>query len=385
VGTFGNFGYKELYAEYQKLNPNVTIKEQVAEYNKHHEALQTKLVAGSGAPDIAAVDEGFIVQFRSQADKFANLNELGADKVKDRWLPWKWQQSLSGDGSTQVGLGTDVGGLAMCYRKDLFEKAGLPSDREEVAKLLPTWDAFIETGNTFVAKSGGAKWVDAATNMFNPILAQQSEGYFNKDDQLVIDSAPGVRTAWDTTMRMIAAKQSANLAAFSPQWNAGFKNGAFATVACPAWMMGYIKDQAPATAGKWDIAPIPGGGGNWGGSFLTIPKQGKNQQEAYKLAEWLTAPEQTLKIFKATGNLPSQVELYDNPEVLALKNDFFSGAPVGEIFTGTAESLQPQYLGSKNGPVRQAVESVIKLVEQGKQTPDAGWSKAIEDAKRAAA
>jgi cellobiose transport system substrate-binding protein len=35
-------------------------------------------------------------------------------------------------------------------------------------------------------------------------------------------------------MRMIAAKQSANLAAFSPQWNAGFKNGAFATVACPA-------------------------------------------------------------------------------------------------------------------------------------------------------
>jgi cellobiose transport system substrate-binding protein len=78
-------------------------------------------------------------------------------------------------------------------------------------------------------------------------------------------------------------------------------------------MMGYIKDQAPATAGKWDIAPIPGGGGNWGGSFLTIPKQSKNQQEAYKLAEWLPAPEQTLKIFKATGNLPSQVELYDTP------------------------------------------------------------------------
>jgi cellobiose transport system substrate-binding protein len=74
-----------------------------------------------------------------------------------------------------------------------------------------------------------------------------------------------------------------------------------------------------------------------------------------------------------------------HPEVLALKNDFFSGGPVGEIFTGTAESLQPQYLGSKNGPVRQAVESVIKLVEQGKQAPDAGWSKAVEDAKRAAA
>jgi cellobiose transport system substrate-binding protein len=120
------------------------------------------------------------------------------------------QQSLSGDGSTQVGLGTDVGGLAMCYRKDLFEKAACPRIARRSPSCSPR-DAFIETGNTFVAKSGGAKWVDAATNMFTPDPGQQSEGYVNKDDQLVIDSAPGVRTAWDTTMRMIAAKQSANL------------------------------------------------------------------------------------------------------------------------------------------------------------------------------
>ncbi len=55
-------------------------------------------------------------------------------------------------------------------------------------------------------------------------------------------------------MEMISKKESAGLAAFSPEWNAGFKQGKFATVACPAWMMGYIKDQAPDTtpaSGTW--------------------------------------------------------------------------------------------------------------------------------------
>ena len=55
---------------------------------------------------------------------------------------------MSADGKTQIGLGTDVGGLAMCYRTDLFEKAGLPTDRDAVSKLWPTWDDFINVGKT---------------------------------------------------------------------------------------------------------------------------------------------------------------------------------------------------------------------------------------------
>ena len=62
--------------------------------------------------------------------QFVDLNKYGADKLKDQWLPWKWEQSLAADGKTQIGLGTDIGSLAICYRKDLFKKAGLPTDRD---------------------------------------------------------------------------------------------------------------------------------------------------------------------------------------------------------------------------------------------------------------
>ena len=78
-------------------------------------------------------------------------------------------------------------------------------------------------------------------------------------------------------MNAIKLHEDKGLVAFAADWNAGFKNGTFATVTCPAWMMGYIQGQAPDASGKWNIADVPGGGGNWGGSFLTVTKQSQHQ------------------------------------------------------------------------------------------------------------
>ncbi len=381
VNFWGDFGLQDLATEYEKANPNVKIRLNAGDYAQQHQNLQKFLVANQGAPDIAAIDEGFIVQFRNQADKFMNLNEMGADKYEAKYLDWKWQQSLAPDG-TQIGLGTDIGGLAMCYRRDLFEKAGLPTERDEVSALWPDWDAFIETGKRYVEGSGGQKFVDAATNVFNPVLAQQEVGYFTENEELALEGGPKV--AWDTATKVLEADISANLAAFTPEWNNAFKTGKFAALACPAWMMGYIQGQAPKTKGQWDIADIPGEGGNWGGSFLTVPKQGKNVEEAYKFIEYAVQPDNQIKIFKKVGNLPSQPALYDEPAVKGFKNPFFNNAPVGEIFTKTALDLRPQYLGKRNGQVRTAVDNVLSKVQQGKTDADAGWAEAQEEAQKAA-
>ncbi|GAA1403057.1 extracellular solute-binding protein [Catellatospora coxensis] len=380
IAFWGDFGLDELKAKYEAANPNVKIVLNSGEYNAQHEDLQKKLIAGSGAPDIAAIDEGFIVSFRSQADKFVNLLDKGASKYQDKYLGWKWKQSLSADGKTQIGLGTDVGGLAMCYRTDLFKAAGLPTARDEVSKLWPTWDEFIKTGQNYTAKSK-KKFVDNATNLFNPILGQQPVGFYDESETLKMDGGP--KAAFDLTLKSIEAGLSANLPAWSPEWNAAFVKGDFAVLACPAWMQGHIKNTAPDTAGKWDVAAIPGGGGNWGGSFLTVPKQGKNVDEAYKLLEWLIQPEQQIEIFKKVGNLPSQPALYKDPAIADFKNPFFSDAPVGTIFSKTAEGLTPQYLGKKNGPTRVAVENVINSVQAGTTKPGDAWAQAVKEAEKA--
>ena len=117
---------------------------------------------------------------------------------------------------------------------------------------------------------------------------------------------------------------------------------------CPGWMLGVISGNAADTKG-WDIANVfPGGGGNWGGSYLTVPAQGKNIEAAKKLAAWLTAPEQQLKAFTAAGTFPSQVDAYTSADLLDATNEYFNNAPTGAILIDRANAVTvAPYKGAK--------------------------------------
>jgi cellobiose transport system substrate-binding protein len=276
----------------------------------------------------------------------------------------------------------------MCYRRDLFEKAGLPTDRDAVAELWPTWDDFIATGERFQKGIGGddVHFIDSATNTYNSILMQSGDHtYFDQDGTFVMDSNSAVKDAWDESVKMVDAGISAKLKSFSNEWNAGFKNGAFATVACPAWMTGYIQEQAgDANAGKWDITKVPGGGGNWGGSFLGVPTSSEHQDLAIELAYFLTSADGQLSAFQSVGNLPSNPTLYGKPALKDATNAYFSDAPVGRLFVAGARNLEPVYLGAKNQPVRDAVENALRSVESGQRSSSEGWTAALQDGQAAA-
>jgi cellobiose transport system substrate-binding protein len=384
VGLFGDFGYHDLYAKYEKSHPNIDIKEDIESYADHHSNLAKHLAVGSGADDIESVEVGFIAQFKSQPSLFVNMNKLGAKNLQKQWLAWKWKQSVASNGA-QIGLGTDVGSLAICYRRDLFKKAGLPSSRAAVSALWPTWDKFIAVGKRFQKNAPkGVSFIDAGSNVFNAIIGQLNPAYYDAHGKVIVGTNPKVKAAWKTTMSAIQAHETAGLAAFSNDWNTGYKKGTFATVTCPAWMMGYIQGQAPKTKGKWDIASVPGGGGNWGGSFLTVPKQGSHAKEAYDLAKFLTSPASEAYIFKQTGNLPSQPKLLKSKAVLGFKNPFFSNAPVGKIFGTSAMKLKPQILGKHQGDIQTASSNAIQRVEQHKQSPEKSWKQFLKDVKAVA-
>jgi cellobiose transport system substrate-binding protein len=395
VDVFGTFGYTEagLYKKYQDLHPNVTIVERgtgIGLGDENTKLTQWMAANGAGAGDIVALEEGTITQFKGIANQFANLLDYGAGSLQSNFLPWKWEEGMTSDGKL-LGLGTDVGSMAMCYRSDLFAKAGLPTDPAQVAALWPDWNAFITAGQKFEQKSGGVKFVDAATNLYNTVLMQTAGNdtgytYFDKSDNLVLDKNADIKTAWDTTVKMMQAGLSAGYTSFSDDWTAGFKSSKFATVACPAWMLGVIQGNAgDSLSGKWNVTKSPGNGGNWGGSFLAVPKNGPNVAAAADLAKFLTSPDSQLAVFQKEANLPSAQVLYNNPDFLATKNAYFSNAPIGQIFGPSAASLKPVYLGAKNQPVRTAVENALLSVEQGKRTPDQAWQDALKNGAAAAA
>jgi cellobiose transport system substrate-binding protein len=144
-------------------------------------------------------------------------------------------------------------------------------------------------------------------------------------------------------------------------------------------MMAFIQEQAKSSAGKWDVATVPGGGGNWGGSWLTVPRQTKHPVEATALAEWLTAPEQQAEVFRASGNFPSTVSLYADPVIRDFTSPFFNNAPLGRIFSTSVTRLVPQYMGPRSGDINTRIINGLTRVEQGRDTPDESWRKVLKE------
>jgi len=201
VGLFGDFGYHDLYAQYMRAHPNVEIKEEIQDYGTHHTQLAQRLATGAGAADIEAVEVGFIPQFTAIPSKFVDLRQYGATGLKGRWLPWKYQQAVARSGQV-IGLGTDVGSLAICYRKDLFKKAGLPTNRDQVSKLWPTWDGYIAAGKRFQAHSPkGVRFFDSGSNVYNAMIAQISPAYYDAKGKLIAATNARVKAAWSTVIR----------------------------------------------------------------------------------------------------------------------------------------------------------------------------------------
>ncbi|MGC4941962.1 extracellular solute-binding protein [Kribbella sp. DT2] len=386
VKTFGQFGYDDLVAQYEASHPGVKVKQDnIAKLADYTPKLQQWLTAGSGAGDVVALEEGILIKLMAKPDQFVNLLDHGAASLKGNFLDWKWQQALTPDGGTLIGLGTDIGAQGMCYRTDLFAKAGLPTDRAKVGALWPTWDGYLATGKKFAQANTGATFFDTAGTVYQNILMQQGDQtYFDRENKLIAATNPGVRSAWDQTVAMIGAGLSGKLQMWSPQWNAGFKQGSFATIPCPAWMLGQIKDQAgPENAGKWDVARVPGQGAVRGGSFLAVPAQSKHPKEAAELAKFLTSPQGQTAAFTAKNNFPSSPQAIDDPAVASAVNEYFSNAPVGKIFGQSAKSLKPVYLGPDNQVVGDGIGDALTAIEQGKLGPDQAWTKAMNDAERA--
>ncbi|WP_030206197.1 ABC transporter substrate-binding protein [Streptomyces sp. NRRL S-87] len=379
VDLFGSFGYKEagLYTEYETLHPNVTIKqtdtEDEADYWK---SLQTRLAGGGGLADVQGIEAGRIASVaQQQTDRFEDLRKYGAQSLEASFAPAKWA-AATGRGGEVIGLGTDVGPEAMCYRTDLLKQAGLPTDRTELAKRWSTWAGYLELGKQYKAKAGTkSAWLDSVGSLYSVMIGQEKERYYNAEGELVWETNPALKTAWDTSVAASDAGLSAKLDQWSPQWNQAFAAGSFATLPCPAWMLGYIKGQAgEAGKGKWDVAALPGGAGNWGGSYLAVPKAAKHKKEAYELVKWLTAPEQQAKVFTKQGNFPSSTGAI--AKIADATDPYFSGAPIGKIFGAAAQAAPVQVLGIHDQNVAQQITNALSGVERKGTAPDKAWDDA---------
>ncbi len=384
ITTFGTFGYDDLYAEYEEANPGITIEATNIDTggNARTDAF-TKLAAGSGLSDIVAVEEGWLGEIMGVADRFTDLRDYGIEDRKGDWLEWKYDQATDAEGRV-IGYGTDIGPQGICYNRPAFEAAGLPTDREEVAALLGgDWENYFDVGRQYNEATGKA-WYDHSGFVWNAMVNQLPEGYYTADGELNVEGNSDLEERFQ--LLGAATEDGLSAAQSAWDWNGGksFVDGTFATFVCPGWMLGVVQGQVEAGGGDaasgWDFADVfPGGAANWGGAFLTVPTTSEHPEEAAKLADWLTQPEQQIKQFEAAGTFPSTIEAQETLAADATPNEFFNDAPVGAILAERAQGVQAQFKGPDDSVIQENVFGpALTSLDQGDTDTQGAWQEALQ-------
>jgi cellobiose transport system substrate-binding protein len=216
--------------------------------------------------------------------------------------------------------------------------------------------------------------MDSSTGLFNAMIYGDEKQFYDEDGKLIYQDNPTVKNAWDLAAKAASTGLTAKLRQFQPGWDPGLSNSTFATTVCPAWMLAHISEKAgPANKGKWDVAKAPKGA-NWGGSFLGVMDKSPVKKEAEKLVAWLTAPEQQAYIFQKIANFPSSKTAIDMPAVANGTSDYFSGAPIGQIFGDAAKEIPAkQVLGRKDGAIKDTFSAGLQLIESQGKSSDSAW------------
>jgi cellobiose transport system substrate-binding protein len=341
--------------------------------------LVTTLAAGTSVPDITGVKGEDIASFLPNANRFLDLNELGFKKISSQYLDWKVKLAQSKDGK-QIGFPIDIGPTALYYREDLFAKAGLPTDPAKLAAQTKTWEEYFALGTELHKALPGTFLVNNTSAVFSNVVGQGTKRFIDANNHFIGDQ-DHIRTAWTTAVRPYQLGIDGKINDSS--WNAAVSKGVLGSELGPAWHALDIEQAAPGTKGKWRVAPMPGGPANNGGSYLALPKQCRNPEEAFKIISWILSPANDARGFTDAAIFPAAPAAYKLPAMTG-GDAFFGGQKIIEVFGPAAQAIPVSYEAPADAAVAAPYYTELSNIEAKGKNPDAAWKDAVSQAKQIA-
>ncbi|MFT4279949.1 ABC transporter substrate-binding protein [Microbacterium sp.] len=382
--SFTGIGQKDAVNAYLEKKPDAKVKlSEVGSTTETATAL-TAALAGGKVPDLVLIQGDDLPKFVANPGNFIDLRTLGGDDLGEGYLDWAVDASTAEDGSF-ICLPTDVGGLGLAYRADLFEKAGLPTDPDEVAAAWSTWDDFIALGEKYTEATGEPFVDNVSTTIFFAAVNQVSQKYYSADGKTIYADNPEVKDAFQVGVDAYEAGISAHIDAWSTGWGPGKANGAFAVTTAPSWILSGLKNDAPDTAGKWRVTSLPGIGGNWGGSCLAIPARAKNPAGAWQYIQTMQSPEGQIEHFERSGTFPAADAALESDAVKGYTDEFFGDSPIGRVISDSVLNFRSFYNGPDTSAIGGAFLNALIAMEAGNTAPADAWQTGVDAADQAVA
>ena len=265
---------------------------------------------GRATPDLAQLGNTWVPEFAALS-ALAPLDErVAASNAVDPGdhFPGIWDTNRIDD--QLFGVPWYVDTRVLFYRSDLLAAAGY----EAMPRTWAQWQAAMAAVTTAGGEGRYAILLPLNEWPQPVILGLQAGSTLLKDhDTRGAFAAPEFRQAFDFYVDIfrqgwappVANNEVANL-------YQEFERGTFAMYISGPWNLGEFRRRLPAELQPhWATAPLPGRTGEHpgvslaGGSSLVLFRGSKHQDAAWRLIEFLSQPEQQVRFFALTGDLPA--------------------------------------------------------------------------------
>ncbi|MEW2809660.1 extracellular solute-binding protein [Streptomyces massasporeus] len=343
--------------------------------------VRTSLAARAYVPDLTVVNNDNLATFFPDEDEFLDLRDLGADSVRDRYLDWKWKACFAPTGR-MIGFPLDAGPTALYYRRDLFERAGLPHEPADVAEELSGWEEFIDAGRTLRRKGPGKPClVSNIGNVFQQVLLQSPKQFVDADNRFIGDQEH-IRRAWDLSVDILRQGLSARITDGTPDFNAAMSGGRVATMTTAVWAINGLKDTAPKTSGSWRLTTLPDGPCNYGGSYVTLTRYCREPEAAFAFLTWLLSPVNQLESYQEMALFPTTPASYADP-AMHKPDPFFGGQQPIDVFGPAARKAPVVYFSPYEETANTPFFQELTNVETLGKNPHRAWRDAVNTAETA--
>ncbi|PYI57340.1 ABC transporter substrate-binding protein [Paenibacillus flagellatus] len=358
--------------------PNVRVHTVMLSNDDAYKRFLLANASNTGAPDVAAIPEPYVGQYIEigALHDLTSMIRPNRRKIVDT----KWPD-VTRDGK-YYAMPWDSGPVGLFYRRDVFERAGFPSDPDGVSELLATWDDYLRVGKIIKEKTGA--YMNALplesgvgiTTMFEYMLSQEGTLYLDKANRVTINSP----LALSALKKLIEMNDSGITLSAEPgtrPYNEALQKGYVATVLEAVWMGGTLQEVAPDSSGLWGVAKMPAwrpGGSRAaeaGGSYLGVSRLSTNKRAAWAFIDYMLGEAETVNnMFRRAYLFPALKEAYDDP-MYDEPQPFFAGQRTRRFFVRLAEEAKPVYFSDDFRDLREIAEFEAFKAIKNASSPEA--------------
>lgn len=332
--------------EFNKAYPDTKVIFKTLSPGEIYLRLPSALSSGIGLPDVVALEDSHLPAMAATGGLLDLTVPAGA--YRGKFNAYKWAAVSAG--GRIYAMPWDSGPVAVYYRRDIFARAGLPSDPDSVAKLLDTWEDYYRAAKIIKDKTGCYMFPLAGTRndgrLFEVLLQQQGFNYFDRAGNVILGGPGSVRTL-EFLGRMYKEGLTHDSVPWEDHWYAAIRDGSVATVIGAVSLDSFLRWFAGKTSGLWGVVPLPvwtrgtGARTSNGGETLSlaIPKRGRQTEAAWSFVQFMLArKESQVNMMKNHDSFPALEEAYDDP-YFSEASPFYGGQAMLKVFTGLARRI----------------------------------------------